>query len=59
MHDEDNHGRFPDESPVEMSLSQCELRRFPHPWLLGSLSFDVPAGVPSPVQRQILSGSIT
>ena len=30
-------------NPVEMSLSQCELRRFRHPWLLGSLSFEVSA----------------
>jgi putative transposase len=44
----------PELNPVEMSLSQCELRRFPHPWLLGSLSFEVPAGVPSPVQRRRL-----
>jgi putative transposase len=41
-------------NPVEMSLSQCELRRFPHPWLLGSLSLGVPAGVPSSVQRRRL-----
>src|SRR5690242_16053387 len=40
----------PHDNPVEMSLSQCELRRFPHPWLPGSLSFEVPV----PVQRRRL-----
>jgi DDE superfamily endonuclease len=40
----------PDMNPAEMSLFQCELRRFPHPWLLGSLSLEVP----SPVQRRRL-----
>jgi len=44
----------PELNPAEMSLSQCELRRFPHPWLPGSLSFGVPAGVPVPVQRRRL-----
>ena len=44
----------PDLNPAEMSLSQCELRRFPHPWLPGSLSVEVPAGVPSSVQRRRL-----
>ena len=33
----------PDLNPVEMSLSQCELRRFCRPWLLGSLSCEVSA----------------
>ena len=42
------------DNPAEMSLSQCELRRFPHPWLPGSLSVEVPAGVPSSVQRRRL-----
>jgi DDE superfamily endonuclease len=41
-------------NPVEMSLSQCELRRSPHPWLPGSLSFGVPIRVPLPVQRRRL-----
>ena len=31
----------PDLNPAEMSLSQCELRRSPVAWLLGSLSFEV------------------
>ena len=44
----------PNDNPAEMSLSQCELRRFPHPWLPGSLSFEVSAGVPVPVQRRRL-----
>jgi hypothetical protein len=44
----------PDLNPAEMSLSQCELRRSPHPWLPGSLSFEVPIGVPSSVQRRRL-----
>jgi len=41
-------------NPVEIGLPQCELRRFPHPWLPGSLSFGVPIGVPSSVQRRRL-----
>jgi hypothetical protein len=44
----------PELNPVEMSLSQCKLRRLPHPWLLGSLSFEVSAGVPVSVQRRRL-----
>ena len=38
----------------EMSLPQCELRRSPHSWLPGSLSFVVPIGAPSSVQRRRL-----
>ena len=45
---------FTDRHITEMSLSQCELRRSPHPWLPGSLSFEVLAGVPVPVQRRRL-----
>jgi hypothetical protein len=41
-------------NPVEIGLSQCELRRSPHPWLPGSLSFGVPIRVPSSVQRRRL-----
>ena len=41
-------------NPVEMSLSQCELRRSSRPWLPGSLSVEVLAGVPVPVQRRRL-----
>jgi transposase len=41
-------------NPVEIGLPQCELRRSPHPWLPGSLSVEVPAGVPSSVQRRRL-----
>jgi transposase len=44
----------PDLNPAEMGLTQCELRRSPHPWLPGSLSVEVPAGVPSSVQRRRL-----
>jgi putative transposase len=44
----------PELNPVEMSLSQCVLRRSPHPWLPGSLSFEVPIRVPSWVQRRRL-----
>ncbi len=44
----------PELNPVEMPLSQYELRRSPHPWLPGSLSFEVSAGVPVPVQRRRL-----
>ena len=44
----------PDINPVEIGLSQCELRRFPHPWLLGSLSSEVSAGVLVSVQRRRL-----
>ena len=44
----------PDLNPVEMGLPQCELRRFPHPWLPGSLSFVVLIGVASSVQRRRL-----
>jgi putative transposase len=44
----------PELNPVEMGLSQCELRRSPHPWLPGSLSFEVPIRVPSSVQRRRL-----
>ena len=41
-------------NPVEIGLSQCELCRSPHPWLPGSLSFEVPIRVPSSVQRRRL-----
>ena len=41
-------------NPVEMSLPQCELRRSPHSWLPGSLSFVVSIGAPSSVQRRRL-----
>ena len=41
-------------NPVEMSLSQCKLRRSPYPWLPGSLSFEVSIGAPSSVQRRRL-----
>ena len=44
----------PHDNPAEMSLSQCVLRRSPHSWLPGSLFFEVPIGVPSPVQRRRL-----
>jgi len=44
----------PDLNPVEMGLSQCELRRCPHSWLPGSLSVEVPIRVPSSVQRRRL-----
>ena len=44
----------PDLNPVEMGLPQCELRRSPHPWLPGSLSFVVLIGVASSVQRRRL-----
>jgi hypothetical protein len=44
----------PDLNPVEMGLPQCELRRSPHPWLPGSLSFVVLIGAPSSVQRRRL-----
>ena len=44
----------PDLNPVEMGLPQCELRRSPVPSLPGSLSFEVPIGVPSSVQRRRL-----
>jgi DDE superfamily endonuclease len=44
----------PELNPVEIGLSQCELRRSPHPWLPGSLSFEVPIRVPSSVQRRRL-----
>ena len=44
----------PDMNPVEMSLPQCELRRSPHSWLPGSLSFVVSIGAPSSVQRRRL-----
>jgi len=44
----------PELNPVEIGLPQCELRRSPHPWLPGSLSFDVPIRVPSSVQRRRL-----
>ena len=44
----------PDLNPVEMSLPQCELRRSPHSWLPGSLSFVVFIGAPSLVQRRRL-----
>ena len=44
----------PELNPVEMGLPQCELRRSPHPWLPGSLSFGVPIRVPSSVQRRRL-----
>jgi hypothetical protein len=41
-------------NPVEMSLPQCELRRSPLAWLSGSLSFEVPIGFLSSVQRHRL-----
>jgi putative transposase len=41
-------------NPVEMGLSQCELRRSPLSWLPGSLSFVVLIGVLSSVQRRRL-----
>jgi putative transposase len=41
-------------NPVEMSLSQCELRRSCPAWLPGSLSLAVSIGMPSPVQRRRL-----
>ena len=44
----------PHDNPVEMGLPQCMLRRSPHPWLPGSLSFEVPIRVPSSVQRRRL-----
>jgi transposase len=44
----------PHDNPVEIGLSQCEFRRSPHPWLPGSLSFEVPIRVPSSVQRRRL-----
>jgi DDE superfamily endonuclease len=44
----------PDMNPAEMGLPQCELRRSPHPWLPGSLSFEVSIGAPSSVQRRRL-----
>ena len=44
----------PELNPVEMGLPQCELRRFSHPWLPGSLSFVVLIGVASSVQRRRL-----
>jgi transposase len=44
----------PHDNPAEMRLSQCELRRFAHPWLLGYLSLEVSAGVPVSVQRRRL-----
>jgi hypothetical protein len=44
----------PELNPMEMSLPQCELRRSSLPWLPGSLSFEVPVGVPLSVQRRRL-----
>ena len=44
----------PELNAAEMSLPQCELRRSPHPWLPGSLSVEVSAGVPPSVQRRRL-----
>jgi hypothetical protein len=41
-------------NPVEMSLPQCKLRRSSLPWLSGSLSFEVPVGMSSSVQRRRL-----
>jgi DDE superfamily endonuclease len=41
-------------SPVEMSLSQCELRRSSLAWLPGSLSFEVSVVLLSSVQRRRL-----
>ena len=41
-------------NPVEMGLSQCELRRSSIPWLPGSLSLGVSIGAPSSVQRRRL-----
>ena len=38
----------------EMSLPQCELRRSSLAWLSGSLSWEVPIGMPSSVQRRRL-----
>jgi DDE superfamily endonuclease len=40
----------PDLNPVEMGLPQCKLCRSPLAWLPGSLSVEVPIGVPSLVQ---------
>ena len=45
----------PELNPVEMSLSQCELRRSSSAaWLSGSLSFGVSIGAPVSVQRRRL-----
>jgi hypothetical protein len=44
----------PELNAAEIGLPQCELRRSPHPWLPGSLSFGVLIGVPSSVQRRRL-----
>ena len=44
----------PELNPVEMWLSQCELRRSSVAWLPGSLSFAVSIGVPVSVQRRRL-----
>jgi DDE superfamily endonuclease len=41
-------------NPVEMSLSQCELRRSSLAWLPGSLSFEVLVVLLSSVQRRRL-----
>jgi len=41
-------------NPVEMSLPQCEFRRFPLSWLSGSVAFEVSIGLASPVQRRRL-----
>jgi hypothetical protein len=44
----------PDLNPAEMWLPQYEVRRSSHPWLPGSLSFEVSIGMPSSVQRRRL-----
>ena len=44
----------PDLNPVEMSLSQCGLRRSSLAWLSGSLSFEVSIEMPESVQRRRL-----
>jgi transposase len=44
----------PELNAVEIGLPQCELRRSSRPWLPGSLSVEVPAGVLSSVQRRRL-----
>ena len=44
----------PDLNPVEMSLSQCGLRRSSLAWLSGSLFFEVSIEMPESVQRRRL-----
>jgi hypothetical protein len=41
-------------NPVEMSLSQCGLRRSSLAWLSGSLSFEVSIEMPESAQRRLL-----